>query len=66
MVVLKISETPQETFSVNQQIYILDEKTREYFEGKKTKRTARKRHSSRSKKKTDNGTLNVVENKSDE
>ena len=66
MIVLKISETPQETFSVNQQIYILDEKTREYFEGKKTKRTARKRHSSRSKKKTDNGTLNVVENKSDE
>lgn len=56
MVVLKISETPQETFSVNQQIYILDENTREYFEGKKTKRSSRKRHSSRSKKRTESVT----------
>ena len=51
MVVLKISETPQETFSVNQQIYVLDDNTREYFEPKKVKRQGRKRHSSRSKKK---------------
>lgn len=55
MVVLKIAETPQETFSVNQQIFVLDEKTREYLEGKKTKRSARKRHSSRSKKKKTDG-----------
>ena len=50
MVVLKISETPQETYSVNQQIYVLDEKTREYFEGKKPKTRSRKRHSPRAKK----------------
>lgn len=50
MVVLKISETPQGTYSVNQQIYVLDENTREFFEGKKTKRQKRKR-SSRGKKK---------------
>ena len=66
MVVLKISETPQETFSVNQQIYTLDESTREYFEGKKTKRNARKRHSSRSKKRMDEMTVNNQESKSDE
>lgn len=49
MVVLKISETPQETFSVNQQIYVLNEETKEYFDGKKNKRQSRKRHSSRGK-----------------
>ena len=51
MVVLKISETPQGTISVNQQIHVLDESTREFFEGKKSKRPGRKRHSSRGKKK---------------
>ncbi len=54
MVVLKISETPQETFSVNQQIFVLDENTRDFFEGKAAKRQNRKRHSSRvNKKNTD-------------
>lgn len=66
MVVLKISETPQETISVNQQIYVLDENTREYFGGKKTKRTSRKRHSSRGKKKTADMTKNSQENVKDE
>jgi len=47
MVVLRISETPQSTYSVNQQIYVLDSNTREYFEGKKPKR----RYSSRVQKK---------------
>lgn len=61
MVVLKISETPQETFSVNQQIYVLDESARDFFEGKKIKRHNRKRHSSRSKKK-----MNETENNSSE
>ena len=51
MIVLKISETPQGTYSVNQQIYVLDEKTREYFEGKKTKHRSRAKSSSRGKKK---------------
>lgn len=51
MIVLKMSETPQGTFSVNQQLYVLDENTREFFESKKIKRHNRKR-SSRSKKKT--------------
>ncbi|MBO4949608.1 MAG: exonuclease domain-containing protein [Clostridia bacterium] len=51
MVVLKISETPQGTFSVNQQIHLLDESNRDYFEGKKTKRHVRKRSSSRGKNK---------------
>ena len=50
MVVLKLSETPQETISVNQQIYVLDDNTRAIFEGKKTKRHARKRRSRRSGK----------------
>ena len=50
MVVLKLSETPQETISVNQQIYVLDDNTRTFFEGKKTKRHSRKRHSRRSGK----------------
>ena len=66
MVVLKISETPQETISVNQQIYVVDENTREFFEGKKTKRGNRKRHSSRSKKKQKTNGENTTENKSDE
>ena len=65
MIVLKISETPQKTFSVNQQIFVLDENIRDFFEGKKTKRGNRKRHSSRSKKK--HGTDEIVrENKLDE
>lgn len=50
MVVLKLSETPQETISVNQQICVLDDNTRTFFEGKKTKRHSRKRHSRRSGK----------------
>ena len=51
MVVLKISETPQETISVNQQIFVLNKETREFFEAKKTKRKTR-RHTSRGRKKT--------------
>jgi len=59
MIVLKVSETPQGTYSVNQQIYVFDENTKEFFEGKKQKRHNRKRTSSRGKKKiadTVNGT----------
>lgn len=66
MIVLKIAETPQETFSVNQQIYVLDEAAREYLEGKKTKRHNRKRTSSRSKKKTDDVKESIQENRTDE
>lgn len=44
MVALKISETPNGTFSVNQQIYVLDEAARKYLEEKKRK----KRHSNSS------------------
>ncbi|MBE6681442.1 MAG: exonuclease domain-containing protein [Ruminococcaceae bacterium] len=66
MVALKISETPQGTFSVNQQIYVLNENTREYFEGKKTKRSSRKRHSSRSKKKQTSVDVNNSEKESNE
>lgn len=62
MVVLKISETPQETFSVNQQIYVLNDETRECFENKKNKRHNRKRHSSRSKKMLGNIADNNREN----
>ena len=51
MVVLRISETPQSTYSVNQQIYVLDDNTRDYFEGKRPKRQSRKRHSPRDRKK---------------
>lgn len=36
--VIKISETPQKNFSVSQQLYILDEKMREYLERPKAKR----------------------------
>ena len=52
LVVLKISETPQETFSVNQQIFVLDKELRDYLEGKKPKHRSRKRPSSRSSKKS--------------
>ncbi len=52
MTVLKISETPQGTYSVNQQIYQMDEKTRQYFENKSKKKTRhRPRHSAREKAK---------------
>ncbi len=50
MVVLKISETPQGTYSVNQQLYQMDEKTRAYFENKKKVRH-RPHHSARGKAK---------------
>ena len=66
MIVLKISETPQETISVNQQIYVLDENTREYFEGKKTKRHNRKRSSARSKKRHSTAADVKQEKESDE
>ncbi len=46
MIVLRLSETPEKTISVNQQIYMLDENTRLYFEAKHTKRH-RKRPSGR-------------------
>ena len=42
MIVLRMSETPEKTFSVNQQIFILDENMRLYFEGKQTKRHRRR------------------------
>lgn len=68
MIVLKMSETQQGTFSVNQQIYVLDDTTRAFFEGKKTKpkRHSRKRSSSRSKKKTAEAATNGGEKKTDE
>jgi len=47
MAVIKISETPQKTFSVSQQIYILDEKTREYFDRAKAKRPRKRRSSAK-------------------
>ena len=49
MTVLKISETPQKTFSVSQQMYVLNDENREYFERTKLKRP-RKRHTSRKKR----------------
>ncbi len=42
MIVLRMSETPEKTFSVNQQIFVLDENMRLYFEGKQTKRHRRR------------------------
>ena len=60
MVVLKISETPMGTFSVNQQIYVLDETTREYFDGKKSKHRKGKRRITRPKKKQDSATESTV------
>lgn len=60
MVVLKISETPQETISVNQQIFVLDKEMRDFFEGKKTKRKTR-RHTQRSRKKTSDTKEDVQE-----
>lgn len=48
LAVIKISETPQKTFSVSQQMYILNEKTREYFERTKNKRP--RKHHTRPKK----------------
>lgn len=60
MIVLKISETPLGTFSVNQQIYVLDETTREYFEGKKSKHRKGKRRTSRPKNKTENIQENTI------
>ncbi len=51
MVVVRMSKTPEETFSVSQQIFTLDEKTRGYFENKqKNHRKRVARRSSRSKK----------------
>ncbi len=47
MTVLKISETPDKTFSVSQQLYRLDEASREYLEEKKKRH--RKRPSKKSK-----------------
>ncbi len=61
MITLKISETPQGTYSVNQQIYMLDEKTREYFEGRKSKRQGRTRTSSRGKKRAVETAENISE-----
>ncbi len=52
MAVIKICETPQKTFSVSQQIYILDEKTREYFEKAGTRRPSRRRTSRKKRKST--------------
>lgn len=49
MVALKISETPNGTLSVNQQIYILDDMARKYLEEKKRKRH-RQKSTSRTKK----------------
>lgn len=51
MTVIKVCETPQKTFSVSQQIYILDENMREYFEKSKKRRTAR-RHTTGKKRKS--------------
>lgn len=59
MAVIKISETPQKLFSVSQQIYILDEKARAYFEKTKTKRP-RKFHT-RPRKSSDNSRKGVSE-----
>ena len=58
MSVIKISETPQKTFSVSQQIYILDEKTKAYFEKTNSKRTSKNHH--RPKKRNTKNVRSVV------
>ena len=50
LAVIKISETPQKNFSVSQQIYILDEKMREYIERPRAKRS--RKHNGSSKRKS--------------
>lgn len=50
MVVVRMSKTPEETYSVSQQIFVLDDKTREYFKAKQKSRRpvfrrAKKAHS---------------------
>ena len=44
----------------NQQIYVLDETTREYFDGKKSKHRKGKRRITRPKKKQDSATESTV------
>ena len=60
MAVVKISETPQKTFSVSQQMYILDEKTREYFE--RSKKKSQRKHHTRPKKRVLSARKAVVVN----
>ncbi len=63
MTVLKISETPEKTFSVCQQMYTLDNKAREYFEGRAKKRRRKRvpkktlQHNVNAEEKTDEGQL---------
>ena len=47
MIVLKISETPDKTFTVSQQMYVLDEAMREYFAAKENTKHRRSRRGKR-------------------
>lgn len=49
MVVVRMAKTPEETYSVNQQIFVLDEKTKEYFETKQKNRRPKRRRSQKNK-----------------